>query len=56
MEYYYNPEVHFLLMNHSNEKVELLYDYNTEPFEVPLIGKRPPYYTNPNYEQYYPII
>ncbi len=55
-DYYYNPEVKILLLNHSNEKVEVLYNANPIPFKLPLIGKRPPYYANPQYKQYYPKI
>lgn len=52
--YEYNPEVTYLLMNESKEKVEVSYQNNT--FTLPLIGKRPPYYAYPNYEPSYPII
>ncbi|KEF38553.1 hypothetical protein M670_02179 [Schinkia azotoformans MEV2011] len=54
--YYYHPEVKLLLVNHSNEKVKVLYDSNQIPFNMPLIGPRPPFYTNPQYVQYYPKI
>ncbi|SEP81350.1 hypothetical protein [Piscibacillus halophilus] len=54
--YYYNPEVKFLLVNHSEEMVELLYDFNSHTWEMPEIGPRPPYYDNPRYEPYYPVI
>ncbi|WP_462413109.1 hypothetical protein [Neobacillus sp. Marseille-QA0830] len=53
---HYSPEVKYLLINHSNEKVEVLYASNPYAFRLPLIGTRPPYYTNPRYEQHYPII
>lgn len=53
---YYNPEVKLLLINHSNKKVQLLYDDNPQTFTMPLIGPRPPYYYNPRYEENYPII
>ncbi|MEC1639944.1 hypothetical protein P9E76_18965 [Schinkia azotoformans] len=53
---YYHPEVKLLLVNHSNEKVKVLYDSNQIPFKMPLIGPRPPFYTNPQYVQYYPKI
>lgn len=52
--YYYNSEVKLLLINHSNEKEEVL--YNPYTFHLPKIGPRPPYYCNPRYEQYYPVI
>ncbi len=50
------PGVEFLLVNHSNEKVEVLYTPNPYPYELPEIGSRPPYYCNPRCEEYYPII
>ncbi|MFB6469081.1 hypothetical protein ACE38V_20320 [Cytobacillus sp. Hz8] len=53
---YYSPEVHALLMNYSNEKVAVLYNSNPQPFLLPTIGKRPPFYCHPKYEQYYPVI
>lgn len=56
MKYYYNPEIMLLLMNHSDKRVEVLYDFNKEAFQLPFIGPRPPYYTDPKYEAYYPII
>ncbi|MCU9612875.1 hypothetical protein OEV98_04840 [Caldibacillus lycopersici] len=56
MQYYYSPEVKLLLINHSNEKEQMLYDENKNLLFVPKIGPRPPFYTNPVYEHYYPII
>lgn len=56
MTSYYSPEVRFLLVDASDEKVEVLYNSNPCPFKSPIIGPRPPYYFNPRYEQYYPII
>jgi hypothetical protein len=53
---YYNPEVKLLLINQSDEKVEVLYNDNSVRIEMPKIGLRPPYYAYPRYEQYYPII
>ncbi|NQD64862.1 hypothetical protein HP456_02825 [Bacillus haikouensis] len=53
---YYNPEVRFLLMDHSDEKSEMLYDSNPHNWKMPKIGPRPPYYCHPRYEQYYPVI
>lgn len=55
VEYYYNPEVIFLLIPQSEEKEELVYNNNPYSFQVPKIGPRPPFYTNPRHEQYYPI-
>ncbi|KRF54615.1 hypothetical protein ASG97_04220 [Bacillus sp. Soil745] len=56
MPYYYSEEVKWLLVEQSDEKVELLYDSNPNTFELPLIGPRPPYYYNPRYVPYYPVI
>ncbi|MDQ0300229.1 hypothetical protein J2S78_002676 [Salibacterium salarium] len=50
------PEVQLLLVNHSNKRVELLYDDNRDTFKLPKIGPRPPYYCYPRYEPYYPVI
>jgi len=51
-----NRQVEILLINHSEEKVKVLYNSNANPFLLPKIGLRPPYFYNPRYEQYYPII
>lgn len=56
MKYYYNPEVKLLLVNDTKEKVSVLYGADFNVFEMPLIGKRPPYYTNPRYISYFPAI
>ena len=56
MKYYYNPEVKLLLVNASDEKVNVTYAFNEFPFKLPLIGPRPPYYTQPRYDPYYPVI
>ncbi|WP_188456271.1 hypothetical protein [Virgibacillus oceani] len=56
MHFYYDPEVRLLLMNASAEKEKIVYDDNPNKLEVPKIGPRPPYYFNPRYEQYYPVI
>lgn len=56
MPYYYSEEVKWLLVEQSDEKVELLYDSNPNTFELPLIGPRTPYYYNPRYVPYYPVI
>ncbi|MDF1509153.1 hypothetical protein PZE06_13325 [Robertmurraya sp. DFI.2.37] len=50
----YNQEVTYLLVNESEGTVEVL--YGNQSFELPLIGKRPPYYAYPRYEPNYPII
>ena len=52
----YNPEIQLLLINQSNEKVAVFYNSNPYPYLLPKIGARPPYYCNPRYEPYYPII
>ena len=54
MDYYYNPEVKFLLMNQMEGMYEI--HYGNHSFPAPVIGPRPPYYTDPVYEQYYPLI
>jgi hypothetical protein len=54
--YQLSREVQLLLVNHSDEKVEVVYISNPKPLEMPKIGPRPPFYFNPRYEQYYPII
>ncbi|MCR1899636.1 hypothetical protein NSA47_11680 [Irregularibacter muris] len=50
------PGVNLLLVNYSNERVQIIYNANSKAFELPKIGPRPPYYCNPRCEQYYPII
>ncbi|WP_449540171.1 hypothetical protein [Ferdinandcohnia sp. Marseille-Q9671] len=55
MHYYFSLEVKFLLMNESMERVNVLYN-NDDQFELPDIGTRPPYYYNPRYEHYYPLV
>jgi len=55
-QYDYNPEVTLLLVNHSDEKVEVLYTATDHLFQLPKIGPRPPYFIHPVYEQYYPLI
>jgi hypothetical protein len=52
----FSREIQLLLVNHSNEKEELLYNNNPYAYQISKLGARPPYYTNPRYEQYYPII
>jgi hypothetical protein len=53
MKYYYNPEVKLLLCNKSEEQVTVTYIASKEQYQLPLTGNRPPYYTEPRYEQYY---
>ena len=50
------PGVNLLMIPHSDEKVEVLYNSNSNTFEMPKIGPRPPYYCNPQCEWYYPVI
>jgi hypothetical protein len=54
--YQLSREVQLLLLNLSDEKVEVVYNSNPNAFKMPKIGPRPPYFFNPRYEQYYPII
>lgn len=56
MDSYYNPEVKLLLITKSDDKEKMRYDDNRNTWLVPKIGPRPPYYYNPRYKQYYPII
>ncbi|WP_170150272.1 hypothetical protein [Oceanobacillus halophilus] len=56
MKYYYNPKVKLLLIPHSEKKEKMRYDDNSREIEVPMIGPRPPFYDNPRYKQYYPVI
>ncbi|SFA95167.1 hypothetical protein SAMN04488072_104106 [Lentibacillus halodurans] len=55
-DYYYNPEVRYLLISRSQEKAEMLYDDNSKKWSLPVIGPRPPCYFNPRYEPYDPVI
>jgi hypothetical protein len=50
------PGAKLLLVNRSEEKVEVLYNSNSKAFKLPKIGLRPPYYSNPKCEKHYPII
>lgn len=52
----YSREVTLLLVNQSDEKVEVVYNSNPKAIQMPKIGPRPPFYYNPRYEQYYPVI
>ncbi|MEK5067395.1 hypothetical protein [Sporosarcina sp. FSL K6-1508] len=49
-------EVEVLLINHSDEKVDIIYNSNPIPVRAPKIGMRPPFYWNPQYVHYYPTI
>lgn len=54
MRYQFSIDVKLLLVNESDERVEL--EYQNYLWEMPMIGPRPPYYTNPSYALNYPII
>ncbi|WP_312474033.1 hypothetical protein [Neobacillus sp.] len=57
MRYYqFSREVSLLLVDQSEGKEEILYNSNPYTWQMPQIGPRPPYYCNPRYEQYYPVI
>ncbi|GGA34140.1 hypothetical protein [Psychrobacillus lasiicapitis] len=51
-----SQQTEILLIKYSDEKVKVLYNSNATPFLLPKIGARPPFFYNPKYEQYYPII
>lgn len=55
-ETYYHPEVYFLLLRDSDQRVRVEYVDSSACFDVPLIGPRPPYYMHPEYVPYYPVI
>ncbi|MBT2655083.1 hypothetical protein J7E81_07425 [Bacillus sp. ISL-18] len=54
--YQLSREAQLLLVDHSDEKVAVQYNTNQQPVIMPKIGPRPPYYYNPRYEPYYPLI
>ncbi|UOQ84076.1 hypothetical protein [Gracilibacillus salinarum] len=54
MNYYYNPEVRYLLLSAPFAKETVRYKQYT--FNAPQITFRPPYYTNPQYVPYYPVL
>jgi hypothetical protein len=58
MRYYYSEEVKLLLMDGSNQTVEVIYnsDSDSQSFLLPLLGPRPPFYVNPRYEKYLPVL
>ncbi|WP_176448662.1 hypothetical protein [Lentibacillus sp. CBA3610] len=55
-DYDNNFKVMCLLMPETDEKTMILYDNNPNSWSVPVVGPRPPYYTNPRYAPYYPVI
>ncbi|WP_200816504.1 hypothetical protein [Salirhabdus sp. Marseille-P4669] len=56
MKYYYNPEVERLLINVTKDTEKMRYNDNKKKLKVPKIGPRPPYYKDPKYDHYYPVI
>ncbi|SDE15145.1 hypothetical protein SAMN02799630_04826 [Paenibacillus sp. UNCCL117] len=50
------PQVHWLLLPYSKERVPLYYAFNNQPWSIPAIGPRPPYYANPRYVLNRPVI
>lgn len=44
MQYYYNPEVKYLLLTEAYHKEKILYAHNSKPFEAPMIGRDPPHF------------
>lgn len=53
---YMSQQVQLLTQGKSNEKVPVMYNENNQPYTLPLMGLRPPYFTNPQYTPYYPIL
>lgn len=54
MDLMINEDVRLLLLNYSNKTMNVY--YLNYVWKMPLIGLRPPYYTNPSYDLNYPII
>lgn len=54
--YQFSREAKLLLVDYSEEKEEIVYNSNPYAWKMPQIGPRPPYYGNPRYEQYFPVI
>jgi len=50
----FNPQVKWLLVDQSDKKVNM--NYLQHSWSMPVIVKRPPYYTNPRYKPYYPLV
>lgn len=50
----FNLYADLLLRNYSDETIRG--EYLNLVWEMPLIGPRPPYYTNPRYDLNYPVI
>ena len=56
MDFYYYPGAQLLLLDESEEVVQMRYNNNPYTWPMTLIGDRSPYYTNPRYEEEYPTI
>ncbi|WP_230398132.1 hypothetical protein [Novisyntrophococcus fermenticellae] len=56
MKYEFSPEIKLLLLKHSTEEVQMQYDSDRCTWSMPKIGRRPPYYTDPEYVLNFPII
>ncbi len=56
LSHYFHPEIRLLLIDQSDQTVQMLYSDNASTWAMPLIGKRPPFYTNPRYTQTFPIL
>lgn len=54
MNFEFRPTVKRLLRDSSQGRVRIV--YLTHEWTVPSIGHRPPYYTNPRYDAYYPLV
>jgi len=54
VEFEFNPIVKWLLVNKSDEKVSVSYLHHD--WLLPIIATRPPFYANPQYKPYYPLI
>ncbi|TCS73575.1 hypothetical protein [Muricomes intestini] len=56
MRYEFSPEIELLLLNYSTEEVQMQYDSDPCTWPMPKIGRRPPYYTDPEYVLNFPVI
>lgn len=54
MPYLFNEEIIYLLLDSSDETIDL--EYQDMIIKMPIIGPRPPFYANPIYRFNYPII
>ncbi|UTR16804.1 hypothetical protein MM221_09950 [Salipaludibacillus sp. LMS25] len=50
-----NEQEWLLLVNESDETVQMLYNHNPYTWSMPKIGPRPPFYTNVRVEENYPL-